>query len=319
MQVIEPSVELLPHPATPLDTMRHIEQCGRVCYKSEGKITPDSYKRFIARIISSGHEAVLEHGNINLRCDFDMMHWFTHMCKWIEKHFLYKPFLRFSDRLVSGNVRAWRDFFLDASQMSASGVAHFVPLMRKYEVLFDDLLRSRKWTGIRLTTDIGDWTEVPVESLCDYEWEVKTHQCETVRFVVDRGVSHELVRHRLASYCQESTRYCNYAKDAFGKEITVISPCFFTGDSYARWFDAMRAAESTYFSLLDAGATAQEARTVLPTSLKTEVIMTATLSEWEHFLKLRTSPAAHPQMREVATQVARLLTSVNTELFKAYV
>ena len=118
----------------------------------------------------------------------------------------------------------------------------------------------------------------------------------------DRGVSHEIVRHRMASYCQESTRYCNYSKDAFGSEITVIRPAFLVEDTpgWIYWKTSCRMAEKAYFDLLDWGCTPQEARAVLPTCLKTEVMMTANLREWRHFFKLRTAPAAHPQMREVA-------------------
>lgn len=131
---------------------------------------------------------------------------------------------------------------------------------------------------------------------------VLEHYSFTVKFIVDRGVSHEIVRHRMASYCQESTRYCNYSKNKFGNEITVIKPCFFNEgtDLFRDWKSAMRMSESHYFELLEQGATPQEARSVLPNSLKTEVVMTANIREWRHFFKLRTSPAAHPQMREVA-------------------
>ena len=192
MKIISPSVEIL----TPLDgtaVLRHIEQCGRVCYKSEGKTTESSAPAFVANIIKRGHEAVLEH--------FDI----------------------------------------------------------------------------------------------------------TVKFICDRGVSHEIVRHRLASYCQESTRYCNYSKDDFGKEITVIKPCFIEPGtaSWDFWKDACEVAESSYFDLLEFGRTPQEARAVLPNSLKTEVVMTANLREWRHFFKLRTAPAAHPQMREVANMLLK--------------
>ena len=131
---------------------------------------------------------------------------------------------------------------------------------------------------------------------------VLEHYSFTVKFIVDRGVSHEIVRHRLASYCQESTRYCNYSKDKFGNEITVIKPCFWDEgtDSFVDWKSAMRMAEAHYFDLLSQGATPQEARAVLPNSLKTEIVMTADIREWRHFFKLRTNAAAHPQMREVA-------------------
>lgn len=128
------------------------------------------------------------------------------------------------------------------------------------------------------------------------------HEKITVKFIVDRGVSHEIVRHRLASYSQESTRYCDYSRGFFNKEITVIEPCFLRRDSvaYSVWEDACRRAEDAYFALKEHGCTPQEARAVLPTSLKTELVMTANLREWRHFCKLRANPAAHPQMREVA-------------------
>lgn len=188
MRIVSPGFEIL----TPVDSeaiLKHIELCGRTCYKSEKKITDESCRTFVQSIIKRGHEAVLEHFNI------------------------------------------------------------------------------------------------------------------TVKFICDRGVSHEIVRHRLASYCQESTRYCNYSKDDFSGEITVVEPFYLQPDTlaYNAWKKACEAAEAAYFSLLDWGCTPQEARAVLPNSLKTEVVMTANLREWRHFFKLRCAPAAHPQMREVAT------------------
>lgn len=132
---------------------------------------------------------------------------------------------------------------------------------------------------------------------------VLEHVNITVKFICDRGVSHEIVRHRIASYSQESTRYCNYANEQFGSEITVIKPYFLvTGTmAFSEWLMACKRAEQAYFYLLKVcRCSPQEARSVLPNSLKTEVVMTANLREWRHFLKLRTSPAAHPQMREVA-------------------
>ena len=144
---------------------------------------------------------------------------------------------------------------------------------------------------------------------------VLEHCSFTVKFICDRGVSHEIVRHRMASYCQESTRYCNYSKDKFGNEITVIKPCFWREDEeenreyikLAIWKRSMLEAESAYFELLKMGTTPQEARAVLPNSLKTEVVMTANIREWRHFFKLRTSSAAHPQMREVAIPLLKEL------------
>lgn len=132
------------------------------------------------------------------------------------------------------------------------------------------------------------------------------HEIVTVRIICDRGVTHEIVRHRIASYSQESTRYCNYQKDKFGNEITVIDPCFWNSGSEddkkkrAIWAKAMEQAENAYFELIESGASAQEARSVLPNSLKTEIVVTMNLREWRHFFKLRTANAAHPQMREIA-------------------
>ena len=135
------------------------------------------------------------------------------------------------------------------------------------------------------------------------------HGSVTLRITCDRGVSHEIVRHRLAAYCQESTRYCNYSKDGFGGEITVIKPSWCSeGDpGWDIWTDACHCAEEAYFDLLTFGQSPQEARSVLPNSLKTEVVMTANMREWRHFLRLRCAPAAHPDMRVVAKMVYDIL------------
>ena len=127
------------------------------------------------------------------------------------------------------------------------------------------------------------------------------HVSMSVRFVIDRGVSHELVRHRLCAFSQESTRYCSYAKDKFGVQITVIEPCFWRrcSKNWRAWREACESAERKYFLLLSNGASPQEARSVLPNSLKTEIVTTANLREWRHILTLRAGKAAHPQIREV--------------------
>lgn len=130
------------------------------------------------------------------------------------------------------------------------------------------------------------------------------HASVTVKFVVDRGISHELVRHRLASFAQESTRYCNYSKDDFGSEITFIIPEYleYKSEGWNIWKESMKQVEDAYFKMLDFGLSPQQARAVLPNSLKTEVVMTANLREWRHFFKLRalgTTGKPHPQMLEV--------------------
>jgi thymidylate synthase (FAD) len=129
---------------------------------------------------------------------------------------------------------------------------------------------------------------------------VLEHRIVTVKLVCDRGVTHEIVRHRIGSYTQESTRYCNYAKDKFGAEITVIDISDFTdGQQYQIWEEAMHSAEKCYMDLIATGCPPQIARSVLPNSLKTEIVITYNLREWRHFFKLRTAKAAHPQMREI--------------------
>ena len=142
---------------------------------------------------------------------------------------------------------------------------------------------------------------------------VLEHEKITVSLICDRGVTHELVRHRIASYSQESTRYCNYMGEKFGRELTFIKPCFWAEDDpkYAVWKEQMAQLEETYQRLLEAGASPQEARSILPNSLKTEIVVTMNLREWRHFFRLRTAPAAHPQMREAADM---LLAAFQAEL-----
>lgn len=172
----------------PIDMMKKIERIGRVCYKSEDKITQDSSEDFIKGIIKRGHESVIEHEKI------------------------------------------------------------------------------------------------------------------TVRIICDRGISHEIVRHRIASYSQESTRYCNYHKDNFGNELTFIKPAFWDENSeeFNIWKQQMQEAENKYIELIKLGAKPEQARSILPNSLKTDIVMTMNLREWRHFFKLRTSKKAHPQMREIS-------------------
>lgn len=185
MKIIEPWVEILDH-LDGNEILKKLELCGRVCYKSEDKITDDSAEQFVRALIKLGHESVLEHVAI------------------------------------------------------------------------------------------------------------------TVKFVVDRGVSHEIVRHRVASYSQESTRYCRY-----GDGIAVIQPPGIERgtNAYLNWYFGCQNAETAYRDMLSSGISPQIARSVLPTCVKTEIVMTANLREWRHFLRLRMDKAAHPQMREIACKL----------------
>lgn len=308
MRIVNPSVELITCGDKPVDLMRKIERCGRVCYKSESKITENSYQGFIERIIKRGHEAVLEHGSVAVYVPFADVAYSQFAADLdaafgaVRKNMYINHTLKSSGIIFSGNIRAWRDAL---RVMIATGMQVPVTLshiFEMYDLLFFDLLKQ---------ADIGGHESIILlkESDLTDRVDMGIHVRKTVRFICDRGVSHELVRHRTASFCQESTRYCNYSNADFGREITVIQPPFFgTGSIMCQtWVEATEAAERYYFELLDKGATAQEARAVLPNCLKTEVVMTATLDDWLYFCDLRCAPAAHRQMREVATQARELL------------
>ena len=156
---------------------------------------------------------------------------------------------------------------------------------------------------------------------------VLEHEKLSILFVCDRGVSHELVRHRIASFSQESTRYCNYSKDKYDNQLTFIVPCWFTerdmgdlqhtaSDTYLTWYDHMLESAKNYRLLINYGWTPQQARSVLPNSLKTEIVVTANLREWRLILKQRTSKAAHPQMRELMIPLLNELKNLLPVIFK---
>ena len=279
------------------DPIKKIEKCGRVCYKSEDKITEDSAEKFVANIIKRGHEAVLEHASFIFQVSYNVYEDLREKVMFVENRYPVKMYLRFTDSdgyVVSGNVRAWRDFF------RFSGVPPYMnDFVESNPILFPEFksdspfnLEGGEWSIRQISTN---------EIVSTYQRLV--HEDVSVKFICDRGVTHEIIRHRPASFCQESTRYCNYSKDGFGGEITVIKPMNFDcGDfPYRIWKRSCENAETAYFDLLNEGCTPQEARDVLPNSLKTELIMTAPLMEWCHFFNLRMSPAAHPQMQEVAS------------------
>lgn len=144
------------------------------------------------------------------------------------------------------------------------------------------------------------------------------HEKLSVKIICDRGVTHEIVRHRIASYSQESTRYCNYTKDKFGNELTFIKPLFWDeGDTcYTLWKEQMASIEKGYFALIEAGATPEEARSVLPNSLKTEIVVTMNMREWRHFFRLRGSKAAHPQICEIVRLLLPKFRELLPDLFE---
>lgn len=163
-------------------------------------------------------------------------------------------------------------------------------------------------------TDDGESAKKIVSALIKSGHEAMIeHSQLSVKFICDRGVSHELVRHRLFSFAQESQRYCNYSKDKFGVNVTFIKPCFWDDDGdhtkrlYNMWADQCEKAEEKYLQMLSLGAKPQEARTVLPNSTKTEIVITGNYREWRAFFKLRVDNAAHPQMRQLTIPLLKEL------------
>lgn len=316
MKIVNPSVEIIHPPAkrdgmvlAPAESMiRHIERCGRVCYKSESFMANDTAADFVSRIIKRGHEAVLEHASFCFVLTSPaqiLVEDTIELLRLSGRNVFLRLTVNGTRKIVSGNVRAWRDYFLMLQTENICCPSCFAQFILDNPVLFPefaDLTPYSSYFTAKPPYKDGVALMVRPNSLPVKEQAV--HLDRTLLFVCDRGVSHEIVRHRVASFCQESTRYCNYSKGQFGGEISVIKPLYLEEGTpgYRIWKHGCKSAETAYFDLLDYGCSPQEARAVLPNSLKTEVIMTANIQEWQHFIDLRTSPAAHPQMREVVTQ-----------------
>ena len=306
--------------------LKLIERVGRICYKSEDKITDTSYQNFIKMLVGRKHLAMLEHGTVYLKLGdesttesdindilnaMQIVDNLMHIQKYIDITF---PYISGSFRAFHDLFELWFSYFLKRNDDNMFVNQIFTTLKNTYPEAFVDL--PDEW--VDATTDynyqvhelsVPAFKEDVRQTFCNWTKEklndtYRKHIRHTVVFTCDRGVSHELVRHRPASFGQESTRYCNYAKEKFGNEITVIKPCFWDEDTkaYKRWATACELAENAYFDLLINGAIPQEARSVLPNSLKTEIGVTATETEWQHILNLRlygTTGAPHPQMVEV--------------------
>ena len=276
MRLIKPKVELIKQEPGVEGLFKHMELCARTCYKSEDKITEDSAKKFINNVIvARGHTAMLEHGTVYLRIP-DV----SSDGQWIYP----------AEGKYLGNKYS-------IAIPKLEGIAQ-----NPYSVLYVT-------TNYRVILQNG-WID-DLRYLCEpTEYHDKRI---TVRFTCDMGVAREFCRHRVFSFAQESTRYCNYSKDKFGNELTFIQPCWgmshtgnyhgvdnFDGDYYEH---SLRDAERHYFKLLELGWKPQQARNVLPLALKTELIMTGTAMQWIEFLKLRCATDAHPQARELAIQL----------------
>lgn len=297
MRLIKPSFEILEQKPGLDGLLQHIERCGRTCYKSEDKITEESAPKFVDMLVKRGHTAMVEHGTVYL-----------YICNglWCE----VEKYINNKYSEVEYKLYGTHDPSCDGEDFDAY-------ITTNYRVLLQN-----------------NWLD-DLKYQCE-PTEYHTKRI-TVKFVCDRGVSHEFVRHRVFSFAQESTRYCNYSKDKFGKECTFIIPAWcsnlteghlgyyrngkemteslgyykpgtpiletlkdFCNEGEVTWAYSCKVAENQYSNLLLMGWTPQQARAVLPNSLKTELIMTGTIEQWEGFFKLRCAKDAHPQARELA-------------------
>lgn len=273
MKLIKPSVEYIPQNNSVDGIYRHIEKCGRTCYKSEDKISEYSHNDFVGRMIKSNHTAMLEHGTV----------------------YLEKTFKRFEDNNYRRNPYSAS---IGGTEKTEDGIVWKWYITTNFRVLIENR-----------------WLE-DFKYICEpTEYHEKRY---TMKFICDRGVSHELVRHRVFSFAQESQRYCNYSKDKFDNHVTFIRPTWCTdigilpgGIAAVRELDktnwefvhALCDAEQTYFDLLSNGWTPQQARSVLPNATKTEIVMTGFEDDWRHFFDLRlrgTTGKPHPDMQYLA-------------------
>lgn len=285
MKLIKPSFEIWEQPTGLEGVYKQIERVGRVCYKSEDKIIEDSAKPFVDRMIRSGHGAMLEHGTVYLE-----FHVKDPSEVGEEKYHSQQSEL---NKLISRYAN---------NKYSIIKVNHY------YDTVFTT-------TNYRVLIE-NNWLK-DLKYIC--EPTVFHEKRATVHFVCDRGVSHEFVRHRVMSFAQESTRYCNYSKDKFGNELTFIQPCWLDDERlklYGPYHTIIRDkspesifianlnnAERDYLDLISLGWKPQEARAILPNSLKTELVVTGFTSDWNHFFDLRargTTGAPHPQAKELA-------------------
>ena len=239
MNVIQPYAKILDN-TIGVNVLKKIEYIGRTCYKSEDNITEDSAEKFVAGLIKRGHESMLEHASFCFEIDYDVYTWMNFTIKSLFLESGYKSYIRFTTKdkiLMSGNVRAWRDFFKRMGKIPNC----FYGFIKDNPVLFPEL--QSDW--IFNPCNVGSIRPVKLEDL-KYKDEFLVHCDVSVKFVVDRGISHEIVRHRPASFAQESTRYCNYSKGKFGHEVTFILPEEFIEGSPAWkvWKDAMECSEA---------------------------------------------------------------------------
>lgn len=331
MKIIKPYHKQLDR--NTMSANQFIELIGRTCYKSTDKITEDSANTFVTNLFQRKHLAMLEHETAYFVTSkpqlLENLITFIHTTlQYHTKFFNITILPDVSLGILSGNLTAFYHLLntlmlyirhvTECNEyeniMSIYQIYHL--LRKQYPIIFKqnvDLFVPAESTYL-LNKDSFYYLDRPafMERFQPYPEEpnhpnhqiLYTHLTHTALFVCDRGISHELVRHRPCSFGQESTRYCNYQKDKFGNEITVIEPFFFVNQPalYEKWKHSCQTAEEMYLELLALNASPQETRSVLPNSLKTEIVLTCTEKEWQHIVNLRAlslTGAAHPQMVEL--------------------
>ena len=301
MKIIESKAELLLQPNGLEGVYKQIELCGRTCYKSTDKITDGSAKPFVDRMIASKHTAMLEQGTVYLKIPYNLLHRLTHIG--LCKKYVNNPYSR---------VQEFYEYIDHPMPNGDDLTCNIIPYLAVT-------------TNLRVLVENG-WLD-DLEYICEpTDYHEKRY---TMRFTTDRGVSHELVRHRVFSFAQESTRYCNYSKEKFGNELTFIIPTWANnrdeisyvhdphnlderdmlkedfGASYGGFLHQLCLIEDEYLWQLQQGRTPQEARQILPNALKTEVCMTGFASDWKFFFDLRfygMTGKPHPDMEVLASK-----------------
>ena len=283
MKLIEPSVEILEQSSGLNGIYEQIEIAGRTCYKSEDKITETSAKDFVDRMVASKHYAMLEHGTVYLsyRIDYNT----NPSSNGYDEDYV---------REVKSFINKYSSNKYSKVNYYKANYANYIAIITNYRVLVEN-----------------NWLD-DLQYLCE---PTKYHEKRiTSKFICDRGVSHEIVRHRVFSFAQESTRYCNYSKDKFGNELTFIKPNTLDDQktySYIAFYDMLETLEKEYLFFLEEGWKPQEARAILPNCLKTEIVMTGFESDYDHFFELRCAKAAHPDIQVLANKLKELMNEKN--------
>ena len=296
MKIVNPEYQLVDRRGMTLS--RRIEMFGRTAYQSWDKLDDTSDRRFCEK--HAAHRSTFEGACMHLLVLSDYAEEVSYFLRATDKKYLMIESLKSGGLLISGTVRALQEWI--------NGDTGIGMRLQYFLHEFDPLLFPNfPGDGYSVEKSRTDVISVPPAAVVDLSAYPDKHLMVMVRFIVNRAVTHELVRHRPCSFLQESQRYCRYNQERFGSEVTFIKPTAFYKEGtrdYALWEKAMRGTEKIYLELLKT-STPQAARIVLPNSCKTELAMYATVAEWRHVFKLRNNKACDPSMQEIMKPLAR--------------